>query len=106
MWLRKLTCHMSRLEPGAGYAAHADPYDVAILLHLGTVQTLHREVGPGGLIYCSAGELHGMRNIGSEPAHYIVFEFHGRPLRHAATRPEDEIPGKRVAAQSVVSPVA
>ncbi len=55
MWLRNLTCHMSRLEPGAGYAPHADPYDVAILVHSGRVRTLSREVGPGGLVYCSAG---------------------------------------------------
>jgi mannose-6-phosphate isomerase-like protein (cupin superfamily) len=106
MWLRKLTCHMSRLESGAGYAAHADPYDVAILIHSGRVRTLSREMGAGGLIYCSAGELHGMRNIGNEPAHYIVFEFHGRPLRHVAAGAEDEIPGNRVAAQSVASPAA
>jgi len=29
------------------------------------------------LIYYPKGELHGMRNAGDEPAHYIVFEFHG-----------------------------
>ncbi|HYX45368.1 MAG TPA: cupin domain-containing protein [Sphingomicrobium sp.] len=86
-WLRKLTCHVSRLEPGAGYAAHADPYDVAILVRSGRVRTLCREVGAGGLVYCSAGELHGMRNIGDEPAHYIVFEFHGREVSLSAAPP-------------------
>lgn len=79
-WLRKLHCHVSRLEPGAGYAPHVDPYDVAIVIQSGRVRTLGREVGPGGLIYCAAGEMHGMRNVGTEPAHYIVFEFHGRPV--------------------------
>jgi hypothetical protein len=106
MWLRKLTCHMSRLEAGAGCAAHADPYDVAILVHSGRVRTLSREAGAGALIYCSAGELHGMRNIGNDPEHYIVFEFHGRPLPHVATRAADQIPGNRVPAQSVAGPAA
>lgn len=103
MWLRKLTCHMSRLEPGAGYAPHADPYDVAILVHSGRVRTLSREVGPGGLVYCSAGEIHGMRNIGDEPAHYIVFEFHGRPVPLPAAPAKAEL---LAAAQSFVRPAA
>jgi mannose-6-phosphate isomerase-like protein (cupin superfamily) len=79
-WLRKLHCHTTRLEVGAGYAPHADPYDVAILVQSGVVKTLGREVGRGNLIYYPAGELHGMRNVGDEVAHYIVFEFHGLPL--------------------------
>ena len=103
MWLRNLTCHMSRLEPGAGYAPHADPYDVAILVHSGRVRTLSCEVGPGGLVYCSAGEIHGMRNIGDEPAHYIVFEFHGRRVPLPVSPAKAELPA---AAQSLVSPAA
>lgn len=76
-WLRKLHCHTSRLEPGAGYAPHADAYDVAILVLSGQVQTLGREAGKGDLIFYPAGELHGMRNPGAEAAHYLVFEWHG-----------------------------
>jgi mannose-6-phosphate isomerase-like protein (cupin superfamily) len=79
-WLRKLHCHTTRLEAGAGYAAHADDYDVAILVRSGRVRTLGREVGPGGFIYYPAGEIHGMQNVGNEPAMYIVFEFHGAPV--------------------------
>ena len=75
-WLGKLHCHISRLEVGGGYAAHVDPYDVAILVQSGRVRTLGREVGPGGVIYYPKGERHGMSNAGNEPAHYIVFEFH------------------------------
>lgn len=79
-WLGKLHCHTSRLEPGGGYAAHVDPYDVAILVQSGRVETLGREVGPGGVIYYPRDELHGMRNLGDEPARYIVFEFHPPPM--------------------------
>lgn len=83
-WLRKLHCHASRLEVGAGYAPHADPYDLAILVKSGRIRTLRHEVGPGALVYCPAGEMHGMRNVGDEPAQYLVFEFHGAPQPAAA----------------------
>lgn len=79
-WLRKFHCHSTRLEPGAGYPPHADAYDVAILVQSGRVQTLGGEAGPGDLIFCAAGELHGMRNVGDQPAHYLVFEWHGAPV--------------------------
>jgi mannose-6-phosphate isomerase-like protein (cupin superfamily)/quercetin dioxygenase-like cupin family protein len=74
--LNKLHAHLTTLQPGAGYEPHADPYDVAILLFSGEVETVGQRVGPLGLIYYSAGELHGMRNVGSTPATYLVFEFH------------------------------
>jgi mannose-6-phosphate isomerase-like protein (cupin superfamily) len=83
-WLRKFHCHTTRLEPGAGYAPHADAYDVAMLMQSGRVQTLDGEAGPGQLIFYSAGELHGIRNVGDEPAHYLVFEWHGAPVALAA----------------------
>ncbi len=64
------------LQPGAGYEPHADPYDVAILLLSGTVETLDRTLTAPGVIYYCAGEPHGMRNVGQDPARYLVFEFH------------------------------
>lgn len=78
--LGKLHCHSSRLEPGGGYEPHVDAYDVAILLLSGRVETLGQEVGPHGVIYYSEGQKHGIRNIGAEPAHYLVFEFHPAAL--------------------------
>jgi quercetin dioxygenase-like cupin family protein len=79
-WLGRLHCHTTRLEPGAGYAAHVDAYDVAILTLSGKVETLEQEVDPYSVIYYAAGQKHGMRNIGDEPAHYLVFEFHPATL--------------------------
>jgi hypothetical protein len=32
-------------------------------------------VGPNGVIFYAAGEMHGMRNIGEAPARYPVFEL-------------------------------
>ena len=76
-YLRKLHCHLSVLEPRAGYQPHADPYDVAILVLDGTVETLGRRVGRHGVIFYAADEPHGMVNVGPSPASYLVFEFHG-----------------------------
>ena len=77
--LAKLHCHLTTLQPGTGYAAHADPYDVAIVLLSGEVETVGARVRPLGLMYYSAGQLHGMKNIGNTPASYLVFEFHSAP---------------------------
>jgi len=76
-YLAKLHSHVSDLQPGAGYEPHADPYDVAIVVLAGKIETLGRVVEPLGVIFYAAGELHGMRNVGEEPARYLVFEFHG-----------------------------
>lgn len=78
--LARLHCHVTALSPGAGYAAHADPYDVAIVLLRGEVETLGRRIGPGSLILYPEGEPHGMKNPGGITAEYVVFEFQGRLL--------------------------
>ena len=77
--LRDLRCHVSLLQPGASYQAHRDNYDVAILLLKGSVETLGKRIEQFGVIYYSAGELHGMENVGTTPAYYLVFEFHPGP---------------------------
>lgn len=79
-FLGKLHCHLSRLAPGAGYEPHVDGYDVAIIVLGGRIETLGREAGPCDVIYYAAGQRHGMRNVGSEPAHYLVFEFHSSAI--------------------------
>jgi mannose-6-phosphate isomerase-like protein (cupin superfamily) len=75
-YLGKLHAHSTVLAPDAGYEPHEDAYDVAIVMVEGTIETLGREVGPHGVVYCSAGEPHGMRNVGTGPARYVVFELH------------------------------
>ena len=87
--LRKLHSHLTVLRPGAGYEPHRDAHDVAIVLLEGTVETLDRAVEPLSVVYCSAGELHGLRNVGTCPARYLVFEFHAP--RTAASSPEPSL---------------
>lgn len=75
-YLHKLHAHTSVARPGGGYEVHVDRHDVALVLQTGRVETLGRVVEGPGVIYYSAGEPHGLRNVGSTPARYLVFEFH------------------------------
>ena len=47
-----------------------------------TVQT----AGPGSVVFCASNELHGLRNIGSEPATYLVIRLDS-PAVASATSP-------------------
>ena len=76
--LGHLHCHVTTLQPGAGYDPHADSYDVAIALLEGTVETLGERVSAPAAIFYPAGTLHGMRNPGEGRASYAVFELHRR----------------------------
>ena len=75
-WLGRLHSHLTVMQPGGGYDEHVDAYDVAIVVLSGRVETLGQVVEPLSGIYYAAGEPHGMRNVGAEPARYLVFEFH------------------------------
>jgi quercetin dioxygenase-like cupin family protein len=89
-YLGTLHAHLTVLQAGAGYAPHVDAYDVAIVTLEGTVETLGHRVPPQSVIYYAAGERHGMRNVGSTPARYLVFEFRAPvplgPLAHSPLR--------------------
>jgi quercetin dioxygenase-like cupin family protein len=76
-YFKKLHCHITRLHAGSGYDPHDDPYDVAIIVLQGEVETLGECCKPFDLIYYAAGEPHGMKNPSEEEARYLVFEFHG-----------------------------
>jgi quercetin dioxygenase-like cupin family protein len=75
--LRTLHGHVSTLAPGAGYDPHVDPYDVALILLEGSIETLGERVKPHAVIFYPAGRPHGLRNVGDTAARYVVFEFHG-----------------------------
>ncbi|MFP3899984.1 MAG: cupin domain-containing protein [Acidimicrobiia bacterium] len=77
-YLEKLHCHTTLLGPGAGYDAHRDDHDVAILLLEGTIEVLGQRLGDNSIVFVPAGQLHGMHNPGPGVARYLVIEFHGR----------------------------
>ena len=74
--LEKLHCHLTKLGPGAGYPAHEDPYDVAIVLLQGSIKINGQTMAKSGIAYFSAGVSHDMYNPGNSGAAYLVFEFH------------------------------
>ena len=74
--LKKLHCHVSTLKPGTGYAPHADPYDVAIIVLEGCVETLGRRVEPCGLILRQSWRPSRYREPDPSRGPYVVFEFH------------------------------
>ena len=90
-WLQNLECHASTLAPGAGYEPHIDAHDVAIVILDGEIETLGERAGAQAVIFCAAGQAHGIRNRRDVVARYVVFEFHGarslfRKLRDYAAR--------------------
>jgi mannose-6-phosphate isomerase-like protein (cupin superfamily) len=86
-FLRKLHCHLSVLQPGAGYDPHADAYDVALLLLEGKVVTANTKLSAPAVAYFGRGELHGLRCVGKEAARYLAIEFHGSGVGQSAERP-------------------
>jgi mannose-6-phosphate isomerase-like protein (cupin superfamily) len=74
--LDKLHSHVSTLQPGAGYDPHDDVYDVAMVLLSGVVETVGYTVEAPSAIFYAAHQPHGIKNTGTIPAQYIVFEFH------------------------------
>jgi mannose-6-phosphate isomerase-like protein (cupin superfamily) len=76
-FLRKLHAHVTTMPAGAGYPAHEDEHDVAIMVFGGTVEADGFPLAPGESVYHPAGVHHGLRNTSSQPASYLVFEFHG-----------------------------
>jgi glycosyltransferase involved in cell wall biosynthesis/mannose-6-phosphate isomerase-like protein (cupin superfamily)/tetratricopeptide (TPR) repeat protein len=87
-YLARLGCHLSVLQPQKGYRPHADAYDVAILLLSGELETLGERVSAPRIIFYAAGEPHGLRNVGDQPARYLVFEFHAPPERSVLPKSE------------------
>lgn len=75
-YLGKLHAHLTQVQPGAGYKAHSDSHDVAIVTLCGSLQMAGRRLERDNVIYFPAGEVHGMNNPSSELARYLVFEFH------------------------------
>lgn len=80
--LNKLHGHVTCMQPGAGYEPHVDGYDIVLIVLEGEVSCFGSVVGGGGVIFCAAGEPHGLKNTGRVIARYLVIEFHaGRMMQ-------------------------
>jgi len=87
--LERLECHASTVNAGeASHAAHRHPDEELVIVKEGelevTVNGVSRVVGPGGLCFFAANDLHGMRNPGHVPATYFVVRIFPRDLHAAA----------------------
>jgi mannose-6-phosphate isomerase-like protein (cupin superfamily) len=96
-FLGKLHAHVTRIVPGGGYDAHRDAHDVSIFLIKGEIAVLGKRIVAPAVVFFPAGHLHDMKVAGSEPAKYVVWEFHRtesgheRPQIPASAQTPDEI---------------
>lgn len=72
--------HITTLNPGMSpHPPHKHPNEELIILRQGTVETLSNgtwvRVGPGSIIFNGSNQLHGFKNVGTEPAIYHVVNF-------------------------------
>ena len=94
-FLGKLHAHVTRILPGGGYKAHRDAHDVSIFLIEGEIAVLGKTIVAPGLVFIPAGRLHDMKALGTDPAKYVVWEFHRKPHQHvpAGIRVPVQTPG-------------
>ena len=78
--LHQLEVHETTLNPGKSpHPPHKHPNEEMLVIRQGTVEALvkgdWKRVGPGSVIFNASNQLHGIRNVGSEPAIYTVINF-------------------------------
>ena len=78
--LDELECHATTLNAGeASHAPHKHPDEEVVIVKEGTVEALvngeWKRGGPGSVIFYSSNMLHGIRNVGQEPATYHVIRW-------------------------------
>jgi XRE family transcriptional regulator, regulator of sulfur utilization len=78
--LEELEIHVTTLDPGKmSHPPHKHPNEELIIIRQGIVETLSngewKRVGPGSVIFNASNQLHGLRNVGTEPAIYHVINW-------------------------------
>lgn len=78
--LNNFHCHVSRLNPGETTGApHRHPQEELIVVKEGILEVnidgKLQTAAAGAIIFYSANENENMRNVGSGPATYYVFQF-------------------------------
>lgn len=78
--LDQLEVHETTLNPGKmPHEPHRHPNEEMLVIRQGTVEALvkgdWKRVGPGSVIFNASNQLHGLKNVGSEPAVYTVINF-------------------------------
>lgn len=83
--LADLECHITTLNPGeAPHPPHRHPDEELMFIKEGTLEALQGDqtniVTTGGVIFEASNELHGLRNVGTNPATYFVLKITPRDL--------------------------
>lgn len=78
--LDQLEVHETTLNPGKmPHPPHKHPNEEMLVIRQGTVEALvkgeWKRVGPGSVIFNASNQLHGLKNVGSQPAVYTVINF-------------------------------
>jgi quercetin dioxygenase-like cupin family protein len=78
--LDELEIHVTTLEPGkASHPPHRHPNEELVIVRQGTLEAFEngewKRVGPGSVIFSASNQLHGVRNVGTEPAIYHVINW-------------------------------
>ena len=78
--VEQLEVHITTLNPGQSpHPPHKHPNEEMLIIRQGTVESLvngeWKRVGPGSIIFQASNQLHGLRNVGTEPAIYHVINF-------------------------------
>jgi quercetin dioxygenase-like cupin family protein len=78
--IEQLEVHVTTLNPGMSpHPPHRHPNEEMIIVREGTVEALvngdWKRVGPGSVIFFASNQLHGLRNVGKEPAVYHVINW-------------------------------
>jgi len=86
--LEQLEVHVTTLNPGKSpHPPHRHPNEEMLIIRQGTVEALvngeWKQAGPGSVIFFASNQLHGLKNVGTEPAVYHVINF-----KTAATQAE------------------
>lgn len=78
--LNQLEVHVTTLNPGkAPHPPHRHPNEEMVIVRQGTIEVLvsgeWKKVGPGSVVFFASNELHGLKNVGDEPAIYHVVNW-------------------------------
>lgn len=78
--LERLEVHETTLNPGKSpHPPHHHPNEEMIILEHGSLEALvngaWKRVGPDSVVFFASNQLHGLRNVGTEPAVYHVINW-------------------------------
>ncbi len=79
--LDRFECHVTTLNPGESpHAAHRHPHEEMMVIQEGTLEAIQNDrtnrVDAGGIIFCASNEMHGLRNVGTNRATYVVLAWY------------------------------